>query len=431
MTRAAALAVVVTGLLAAACAGGTEPDELEVVEVFGPWRDVDADRFAEVLAPFEDESGIEIRYVGSVDFVSDLLGRTGEGNNPPDVAMVPQPALVRQLAADGHIFPLEANLEATVVESYGADGAALGAIDGTQYAVPYRTTIKSLVWYRPDVFTDRGWVVPATLGELTTLVDRIEADSDIAPWCLGINAGSATGWAATDWTEDLVLRSIGLDRYQQWATGGIEFADPAIADAFAQFRALTLDPGQTLGGIRGIVETPVDQAILPLLDDPPGCAMHRQADFAENWLPDGTTIGPDGDIDVFVLPGTTDTPPPLVVGGTQAVQFNTDTDTNALMAYLASPQAASIWARQGGFLSLNQLVPDDTYPDDHLRQLTAAFGQAPAIAFDASDQMPPAIGADLLWDRITAWVAGTDDYPTFASTIDDARATNEPPPSDS
>ena len=163
------------------CAGGTEPDELEVVEVFGPWRDVDADRFAEVLAPFEDESGIEIRYVGSVDFVSDLLGRTGEGNNPPDVAMVPQPALVRQLAADGHIFPLEANLEATVVESYGADGAALGAIDGTQYAVPYRTTIKSLVWYRPDVFTDRGWVVPATLGELTTLVDRIEADSDIAP----------------------------------------------------------------------------------------------------------------------------------------------------------------------------------------------------------------------------------------------------------
>ncbi|MGA7757363.1 MAG: extracellular solute-binding protein [Ilumatobacteraceae bacterium] len=321
--------------------------------------------------------------------------------------------------------------EATVIENYGEDGAGLGAIDGTQYAVPYRATVKSLVWYRPDVFADRDWTIPTTLDELTVLVERIAADGELAPWCLGINAGSATGWAATDWTEDLVLRSIGPDRYQQWATGEIEFADPAIADAFAQFRALTLDPGRTLGGIRGIVETPVDQAILPLLDETPGCAMHRQADSAANWIPDGTTIGPDGDVDVFVLPGITDSAPPLVVGGTQAVQFQTDNDTNALLNYLASAEAATIWARQGGFISLNHLVPDDAYPDDHFRQLTAAIDQAPAIVFDASDQMPPAIGADLLWDEITAWVAGTDDYPTFASNIDNARAANEPPPSDS
>lgn len=430
MTRAAVLSTVVLwcGLVAAACSDGPgEVEDRAVVEVFGPWRGVDADRFAEVLAPFEDDTGIEVRYVGSVDFVADLLARTGDGNDPPDVAMVPQPALVRQLAAAGHILPLEEQLRTTIVERFGAEGAGLGAIDSVQYGVPYRVTVKSLVWYRPEVFAERGWSIPGTLDELTALVDRIESDSEVAPWCLGINAGSATGWVVTDWIEDLVLRSIGADRYQQWARGGIAFADPAIADAFERFRALALEPGRTSAGIREIVATPVDRAILPLLDDPPACAMHRQADFAESWLPDGTTIGPDGDVDVFVLPGASDGPPPLVVGGTQAVRFGTGADVDAVMDYLATPRAAAIWAERGGFLSLNRLVSADTYPDDHLRRLTAAVDRAPAIVFDASDQMPPAIGADLLWDGVTAWVAGTDDYATFARMIDEARAADDPP----
>ena len=419
--KALGLAIVV-----ALCAGCTSPssdlDEANEIEVFGTWRDTDADRFAEVLAGFEEDSGIDVRYVGSVDFVDDLLARTGDVGNPPDVAMVPQPALVRQLAATGEIVPLSDAVQDTVVENFGPDGADLGSIDGISYGVPYRVTVKSLVWYRPDVFAERGWTLPATLDELTDLVERIAADGDIAPWCLGINAGSATGWAATDWTEDLVLRSLGPERYQQWADGVIEFSDPDIADAFDQFRALALDMGRSLGGVRGIVETPVDEAIQPLLDDPPGCAMHRQADFAENWLPDGTTIGPDGDIDVFILPGITDAAPPLVIGGTQAVQFERGSDIDALMAYLASPEAAMIWARRGGFLSLNDRVPDDAYRDDFLRQLTAAIDEAPAVAFDASDQMSPEVGADLLWDGITAWVAGTDGYATFAAAIDQARA---------
>ena len=432
MMRVGIVLIAASALVAAACttAPGT-PDQRDVLEVFGPWRSVDADRFAAVLAPFEDETGIEVSYVGSVDFVSDLLARTGDrGNDPPDVAMVPQPALVRQLAADGDAVPLGAELAGTIVDNFGTEGAEFGAIDGTQYAVPYKATVKSLVWYRPDVFADRGWTIPATLDELAALVDRVEADGEMAPWCLGINAGSATGWTATDWAEDLVLRSAGLDVYQRWAIGEVDFADPAIADAFAQFRSLALEPGRTLGGVRGIVETPVDEAIFPLLDDPPGCALHRQADFAETWLPGGTTIGPDGDVDVFLLPGTTDAPPPLVVGGTQAVQFGTGADVDALMIYLAGPQAGAIWARQGGFISLNRLVPDDAYPDDHLRQLTAAISEAPAIAFDASDQMPAAIGADLLWDRITAWIAN-DDYAAFATAVDDARAADSSAGSDS
>lgn len=424
MTRLGAIAAL-AAVTVAACAGSSgDRGDTDVLEVFGPWRGVDADRFSDVLAAFEDGTGLDVRYVGSVDFVSDLLDRAGEVDDPPDVAMVPQPALIRLLAADGNIVPLAPDVGATVAENYGPAGDLLGVVDGVRYAVPFRATVKSLVWYRPDVFEEQGWVAPSTLDELAALVDRIDADTEIAPWCLGLGAGSATGWVATDWTEDLVLRLLGPDTYQQWASGEIEFADPAIADAFARFRSLALEPGRAVGGVSEIIETPVDEAILPLLDDPPACAMHRQGDFAESWLPAGTTIGADGDIDVFVLPGATDDPPPLVVGGTQAVQFENNSDSDALMAYLAGPDAAAIWARQGGFISLNRLVPDDAYPVGHLRELIDSVGEASAIVFDASDQMPSAIGTSLLWDGITAWVAGGDDYPTFAAAIDDALATD-------
>ena len=424
MSRIVPLTVLAAVLAVVACTSDVTDRavEVEVVEVFGPWRGVDADHFAEVLAPFEDSSGIDVRYVGSVDFVTDLLDRVGDGNAAPSVAMIPQPALIRQLAAGENIVPLAPEMLDEVLQNFGPDGAALGLVDGRYYTVPYRISLKSLVWYRPDVFAEQGWSIPSSLDELTALVERIEADAQFAPWCLGINAGTSTGWAATDWAEDLVLRTVGPDDYQRWAIGEIRFDDPDIAAAFEQFRSLVLDSGRTSGGAGAIVETPVDEAIRPLLTDPPGCALHRQADFAANWLPDGKSIGPEGDVDVFVLPGVDGGSPPLLVGATQAAQFDRDPSTDALMTYLSSSEAAVIWARRGGFLSLNQLVPDDVYDDDYLRDLAAAIEEAPAVVFDASDQMPPEIGSDLLWDRITAWVAGTTDYDDFAAEIDEARA---------
>ncbi len=426
MRRSAVLAVLIATGMSACSGGGSAYDPAAgTIEVFGPWRGSDADRFAEVLAAFEDESGLDVQYVGSADFVTDLQFRAGEGNDPPDVAIVPQPGVIDRLITDGQIVPLGPDVRDTVVENFGT-GSTETATDDDLYAIPYRVTVKSLVWYRPDQFAENGWSIPESIDELDALVASIQASGEVAPWCLGIESGTATGWVATDWTEDLVLRSIGPERYQRWANGEIDFADPDIAGAFDRFRTLALDRGRPLGGVRGVVETPVSEAILPLLTDPAGCALHRQADFAVNWLPEGTSIGPDGDIDFFVLPAATaGESPPLVIGGDQVVQFRTGEDLDELMTFLAGPEAAQIWARRGGFLSGNRQVPDDAYPNAYLQELSAALAAAPALVFDASDQMPPAIGSDLLWERITTWLAGALDYDTFAAEIDEARSAAE------
>lgn len=418
---AAALALALCCALAAC--GGDEPAGGDApIEIFGPFRGVEADRFIETLEPFEASSGIDVRYIGSGDFVNDLVTRVEEGNDPPDVAVVPQLGLVRQLADDRDIVPLSPEVDAAVEASTARAAVGIGTVDGTRYAIPFRLSLKSLVWYRPSVFEEHGWTPPRTLGELERLVDEIQRDTDLAPWCLGIRSGTATGWPATDWTEDLVLRTQGTEVARRWARGEIDFDDPRIADAFTQFRALVLEPGRVAGGLARVVDTPVDEAMEPLLADPPECAMAKQPDGAAAWLPDGVTVGEDADVDVFVLPGTESTTPPMLVGGDQVVQSRRGPRVEALMRYLAGPQAGESWARAGGFVSPKETIGDDAYPPGFRRRLSALLSASPALVFDPSDQMPAAVGSGLLWSEITDWVAGATEYPRFARTVDRALA---------
>jgi alpha-glucoside transport system substrate-binding protein len=409
---------------AAGCVGGGEPSAISAttIEIFGPYRGAEADRFVETLRPFTRATGIPVRYIGSVDFVDDLLLRTGEGNDPPDVAVVPQPGLVRQLADEEKLVPLDTETIEGVVAHTPPSLVRLSRIGGKLYTIPFRVSVKSLVWYRPDVFAQHGWSPPHTLDELDELVRRIRRQADLTPWCFSMAAGTATGWAATDWVEDLVLRTAGLSRYRAWARGSLPFSSPAIESAFDQFRSLVLAPGRVDGGLAGVVETPVEEAGLPLFDDPPGCVLYKQADFAVAWMPSGTSIGADGNVNWFVLPGDTSAPPPLLLGGDQIVQFRRDPSVDALMAYLAGPTAGESWVRAGGFISPKVSIPPGAYPEQYAEALATALDESPVLAFDASDQMPPAIGSGLLWSSITRWVSGVEDFAAFAAEIDAAFA---------
>jgi alpha-glucoside transport system substrate-binding protein len=419
---AAALAVLVC-CATVGCTGGGERSatSTRTIEIFGPYRGAEADRFVETLRPFTRATGIPVRYIGSVDFVDDLLLRTGEGNDPPDIAVVPQPGLVRQLADEGTLVPLDEQTTNAVIAHTPPSLVRLSRIGGKHYSIPFRVSVKSLVWYRPEVFAKHGWTPPQTLDQLADLVRRIQREG-LTPWCFSMAAGTATGWAATDWVEDLVLRTAGISRYRAWASGTLPFSSPAIESAFDRFRSLVLAPGRVVGGLADVVETPVEEAGLPLFDDPPGCVLYKQADFAVGWMPSGTTIGPDGDVNWFVLPGISGAPPPLLLGGDQIVQFRRDPDVDALMAYLAGPTAGESWVREGGFISPKVSIPPSAYPEQYAEALARALEESPVLAFDASDQMSPAIGSGLLWSSITSWVAGVEDYDTFAKRIDTALA---------
>lgn len=426
MPAGVGLTVAIACFTLSACIGGTSTrsEAGPSITVFGPYRDAEADHFAASIDEFTSRTGITIRYTGSSDFVTDLGRRTGELNDPPDVAMVPQPGLVRDLAETGRIVELSDAAREALTANYSPEVMALGDVDGTPYGVPFRANVKSLVWYRPSVFAARGWALPRSLDELEDLSARIQAGGEMAPWCLAIAAGTATGWPATDWAEDLVLRLAGVDAYNRWSYGDLPFSSPEVSEAFDRFQSLVLAPGRLSGGTSYAVETGIRRVFDPLLADAPGCAMAKQADFALGWLPAGTTVGPDGDVDFFVLPGAaaSGAVPPLVVGGDLAVQLRRHPDVDAFIAFLAGEHAGEPWARAGGFLSPKSSFDSATYPTDAQRRIAQLLTTAPTLAFDASDQMPASIGAGLLWQDITIWVAGLVTYDTITQGLDAAFA---------
>ena len=425
-STASLIVVAIAGATFAACDSPSPTPDRDAIEIFGPYRGAEADNFAASLRGFEQETGIEVNYTGSADFVSDLQQRAESGLDAPDIAVVPQPGLIADLVERKVIVPLDDRTIDAIAENYSVsvDDITQG---GAGFVAPYRIAPKSLVWYRPDVFEENGWAVPTTFDELVELVDRIStSDSGVATWCFATAAGTATGWAATDWVEDVVLHQAGTDAYDQWTAGTLAWDDPTIRQALTTVDDLVVAAGRSVGGLRRILQGDVTEASAPMFADPPGCAMYKQASFAQSWFPDDVVIAED--VDFFVMPGTDPAESsPMIIGADGLVQFNDDQRVDELMAYLVSPDGGREWAKRGGYLSARTSVDPDTYYTDTDRQFAEVLLDGRELRFDASDLMPPEIGSGLLWREITAWVAGTSSLDGFVTTIDDAIAASDTP----
>ena len=409
---------VAVAALIASCSGSSSDGDTDAVTVFGPWVEADADAMADVLDGFD---GAEVRYTGSGDFVTDLGLRVSSGMNRPDVALVPQPALIDELIASGDLVPFSDEV-ATAVTNGFAPGSWSRAEDGSVYVLPYRSNVKSLVWYRPEVFAANGWVVPASMDDVEALADEIQSSTDVAPWCFSISAGGETGWPATDWIEDLVLRQSGPEVYDQWVDREIDFSDPRIERAFETFDQLVLAQGRVLGGRSDVLGVEVARAGDGLFTTEPGCAMFKQASFATSWFPDGTSIGPGGDVDFFILPDAEpDAPPPLLVAGTGAVQLSARPEVDEVMAYLASPDGAEAWARRGGYVSARTDVNPDRYYRGVDARFSALLQNAPVTRFDASDQFDSTLREAVL-DGITTWIVGRVTLDELLASLDEVAA---------
>jgi alpha-glucoside transport system substrate-binding protein len=417
--------LVAVALAVGGCGAATDAATPEPVRIFGPYRGAEAAHFVADLDAWAKSEGIEVAYTGTGSLASDLEYRVGNAD-PPDIALVPQPGLVGSLYRSGDILPLAPAVEAVARDNETDAELALGAIGGTQVGFPYRINNKSLVWYRPDVLASLGAEIPTSLDELEAL-GRTLQDQGVTPWCLGIQAERSTGWPATDWVEELIVREWGPDVYRDWVAGRVPFADPRIAESFATFRRLVLQPGLVAGGIPDVVSTEVDEAHAPLFTDPPGCALYHQAGFALDWFPEGTIFGADGDVHLFVLPAAeVGAAPPVLVGTDLAVAFDDRPDVEAVMAYLAGPAATETWTGAGGLLT--PTVRPEDYPQPEDRRIAEALLAGDPLVIDGSDAMLPDIGTGLFWDQITRWVAGSIEYDELATTLDDAR---DPPESGS
>jgi alpha-glucoside transport system substrate-binding protein len=404
-------------LLATACSGSDDSSDRPVVEVFGNLVGSQGRLLGQVLTEVAEDAGVELRYVGVTSFIEQLYDRFEQGDRP-DVVLLPQPGVLAELDRRGVLQPLPAEAAAAVRQGTPAALANLAAIDGEVAAAWLTIDVKGLVWYQPSEFADRGLSVPRTLDELGALSEDIRTTGDgVAPWCVTAEAGASTGWVGTDWVEAYVLRRLGPAAYDRWTAGDLPFDDPAIVGVFEELDALLRAPGAMAGGSRAVLTTPWELAANGLLSQPPRCLMVQQADLLLDHFPAGTSVGPDGDLDYFVVPAAgAGSRAPALVGGLLAAPLAAGPAVEEAMSLLAGVEMAEALNRTGELLSPNLLADPDSRVDDVSAGLLQVVQDASVARFDGSDLMPPAVGTGTFWSGMVSFL-GREDIASVVAAI--------------
>lgn len=384
----------------------TVPAPKGTITVLGVWGGDERVAFQDAVAPFSQQTGIGVAFEGTRDLAAVLTTRV-EAGNPPDIAILPNPGQLYELAAAGHLVPLDSFMDVNqIVADYGQSWVDLGSYEGHLYGIFYKVAIKSLVWYNPKAFQEKGYPVPTTWDELVALSDRIVADGG-TPWCIGLESGAASGWPGTDWIEDIMLRTAGPETYDKWVNHEIPWTDPAVKRAWELFGQIARNEKYVWGGTTGVLSTNFGDSPRPLFDTPPGCYMHRQASFITGFFPQGLKAGED--YNFFPLPAVDPQwGVPALIAGDVIVMFNDTPEVRQFVQYLAGPEPQQIWASKGGFISANKKVSLDAYPDDLTRNMAKAIVEAKVARFDGSDLMPAAVGAGSFWTGVMDYVGGKD-----------------------
>lgn len=396
--------------------GGTggESESGGTVRVSGGITGSEADALQKVFDDWSATSGITVEYTGDKGFEGNIVTKV-TGGDAPDIAIVPQPGLLKTLVGTGDVKEAPQGVVDNVDANWSPDWKTYGTIDGTFYAAPMLANIKGYVWYSPKQFSEWGVEVPKTWDELLTLTKTIQEKTGAAPWCAGFESGTASGWPGTDWIEDLVLRQSGTEVYDKWVSNEIPFTDPQIASAFDEFGKIAKNPEYVnagFGGVDTIVTTPFGDPATALVNGT--CSLHHQASFYDGFITDaGGKVAEDGDIWAFLMPpfdATSGSGGSVVTGGGEIVAAFSDSEaTQKVQEYLSSADWANSRVKLGGVISANKGLDPANASSDILKQaITILQADDTTFRFDASDLMPSAVGSGTFWKGMVDWVNGTD-----------------------
>jgi ABC-type glycerol-3-phosphate transport system substrate-binding protein len=388
---AVALAVLAGPLGLASCASSPDGERSLVgseLEVLGVWSGAEAANFRAVLRRFSGSTGAIARFTSTGRRgVPAVLDERLAAGRPPDVALLPQPGLLRRLAAEGALAIPGPDVRGAVNRNYATVWRRLGSYEGTVYGVWFKAANKSLVWYDVAAFERAGTVPPTDLQGLVE-VGRLLARSGRPAYAVS----AREGWTLTDWFEDLYLRIAGPRRYELLAAHRIPWTDPSVTATLRVLSTL-LAPAQVAGGVSGALRTRFEESVEMAFGNRHAAAMVHEGDFVAGVITSRTTAELGVDADAFPFPAAQEASPAVVGGGDVAVMLRASPAAEALLGFLAAPEAAAVWAARGGFVSPNVNLDLSVYPDDISRSVARSLLDAgDGFRFDLSDLQPPSFG---------------------------------------
>jgi len=424
-----------TALALSGCSGGGSSggssggSDGGTVNISGAFTGAQATAFQKDLDAWSKGAGkgIKVKYNGTSGFQTSIVTQV-KGGQPPDIAIFPAPGILKSLIGQ-NMVPLDDLVDLPTIISDEAKGLPeITKVNGKTYGLPYSINVKSLVWYNPAAFKKAGLTVPTSDDELVALEDKIINEKKGYPWCVGLSAQGAAGWPMTDWFEEYVLRYGGLQQYNDWITHKVKFDSPLVKKAGAKVTALLFKPGAVNGGGKAMASTDFGAAgnnLFKKTGKAGGqCFMMRQGTFITGFFPkdiQAQIAKKDlSNVNVFPLPAPTGSTPGVLGGGDIVGAFKNDANVKKVVSYLVGKDFgtngyATDWSAH---LSPHKDFPTDKYTSPFQAAAQKAVAGAQIFGFDASDQMPGAVGSGTEWSNMIQWAAGQQSLDATLKNID-------------
>jgi ABC-type glycerol-3-phosphate transport system substrate-binding protein len=397
-------------------AGSAISGKISVIsEATGP----EIKNFQAVLAGFMKKyPKVTVKYTSAGRQISTILGTAVAGGNPPDIALLPQPGLMKDFANKGALKPITFARSA-IAKNWAPVWLQLGTVNGKLYGMFFKGANKSTVWYNVKAFKNAGVKPPATWPAFLAAAKTIKASGQ-APF----SVGGSDGWTLTDLFENIYLRQAGAAKYDQLTAHKIKWTDPSVKAALRTM-AEVLQSDLIAGGTAGALQTDFPTSVSQTFTDPPKAAQVIEGDFVAGVITGSTKAKPGTDFNVYSFPSIGGSAPAVVGGGDAVVMFKDNPAARALITYFTTPQAAEIWAKRGGFSSPNKNVKPSAYKDPITRATATGLARAKSFRFDLSDLQPAAFGGTVgqgEFKLFQDFLKNPKDVDGIASQLEDAAA---------
>jgi ABC-type glycerol-3-phosphate transport system substrate-binding protein len=383
LIAAAALSLVVVGT------AGARHKHVGVsgsISIIGVWSGPEEKRFQAVIDGFTKANpDVKVKYTSGGDNTPTILSTAVQGGNPPDLASVAQPGLVKDFQSRGALKPMDF-LNSTMKANFAQSWIDLGTIKGHLYGMVFKGANKSTIWYSVPAFKNAGVNAPKTWPQLVKAASTLKASGTPA-----YSIGGADGWTLTDLMENIYLRQAGAAKYDALASHKIKWTDPSVVATLKTMAGILGASSEIYGGTTGALQTDFPTSVNNVFSKPPKAAMVIEGDFVPGVAT--TKAAPGTDYSQFAFPSVNGSPPAVVGGGDTVVMFKDNPAARAFVTYLAGPEAGTIAAKfSGGFSSPNKNVPGSAYADALGRATALALAHAKVFRFDLSDLQPAAFG---------------------------------------
>lgn len=395
------------------------------VDLLNVWSGEEQASFEAVIAPFQSQTSVSVKTEATRDLSQTLTTRI-RGNNPPDMAVLPNPGFMQQLAGQGKLVPLDSFLDMNQIKAdYSQGWIDLGTYNGHLYAIFYKAANKGTIWYNPKSFQAGSYTPPTTWNDLITLSDKI-AQSGKYPWSMGVSSsGGSSGWPAADLIAQIYLNQNSGAMYDKWVNHQIPWTDPSIKLAFQTFGQIAAGKHYIAGAPQSIVATDYQSASYLPFKNPPGAYMYYLGDFTEGFITGQFKKAVAGtDFNFFPFPTINTQYANSVTGGADVVvALKNTTAVQKLVKYMATAQAQEIWVKRGGFTSPNKSVDLSAYPDAVSKASAQMLTQAATFRFGADDLMPQAV-ENAFWKATLQYIQTPDQLDSILSTMESTAAQN-------